>query len=806
MDTKLKNLSSIQILLEEMTVDEKLGLLSGGSIFKSAPLEKYGIPAALMMDGGTGFNTMQMGMLLSQTAGRKIYGDCPTGNWTKEKLELDASLVSYYFYHGSVDKLPQKEKEILELLDVYKEKYMPDYDHVGCYPPGILLGATWNPDVVYECGRQLGAESMFYGVDVLLGTPNVNLHRDPRGGRLFEGYSEDPFLIAGLAPEFVKGLQSTGVCANVKHYAANNQETWRMGVDEQIEERTLRELYLPGFKACVEAGCATVMTSYNKINGIPSSQNGFLIEQVLRNEWKFDGLVISDWGGVYDWKAAIKAGNDLRMPGPVDTGELRRALEDGQLTLEEVDQCVERILRALLQMPVMKCPTEKHKQHNVEEAMEAAYHAAEEGIILLKNDRNVLPLDKDKKVSYFGKHCQNMICCGEGSAEVLTNMNTSLLTSVQIKNGTQNVLCEMVDSETQAIVVVVSVTGKEGRDRESLQLPDDEQEVLKKGISAGKRWNIPVICVLNIAGPVEIMKYEKDLSAVLCTFLPGMGGGRALADILFGDVNPSGKLPITYPKYYRDCPTFMNFPGEYGKVVYGEGLYVGYRYYDKKQIEPLYPFGYGLSYTTFSIEKVDVPEIVNLEVQERLKVCISIRNTGNCYGKEVVQIYVEDIESHLDRPVKELKGFSKIALNPGEMGTAVIYLDKESFSFYDTKLGCWVLEPGKFILHIGTSSRNIAVKKEICVQAITPYALTMDSEIEELIHNQRIMEMLRTLLPEIDIDQQLKEVIIFDPHRKFSVFWNSVIVRLLCENSREEICNRYNKVAEGFIRIAREII
>lgn len=801
-------MKTVNELIMEMTLEEKLAMLSGGSIFRSAQLEKYGIPSALLMDGGTGFNTMQMGMELAQRAARSVHGEPPVGCADPEILEKDAASVRYYFYHGDIESLDSQEKSVIETLEAYKSCSMPDYDTVGCYPPGMLLGATWNPGVVYECASALGKEAAARGVDVLLGSPNVNLHRDPRCGRLFEGYSEDPFLVSSLAPEFVKGIQAAGVLANVKHFAANNQETWRMGVDEHISERVLRELYLPGFEACIREGnCRTVMTAYNKINGVACSQNTFLLKTVLRGEWDFQGMVMSDWNGVYDWAMAIKAGNDLAMPGPMSIDGLNRALDSGELSMAQIDECVLHILNCLLDMPVLR--GHRDSAIDVQESMAAAYDAAVEGITLLKNRNEgagsgILPLGVEKKVSFYGEHSKNLICCGEGSAEVVTNRNTNVYDCTKALLGEQLVDFEMVSEDTQAIIVVVSATGQEGMDRENLSLPEAARDDLQRAMEAGRRIHKPVICVLNVVGPVELMDYVDELDAIICAYLPGMGGGQALADILFGRVNPSGKLPLTFPRFLRDCPAYGNFPGEYGQVNYGEGLYVGYRYYDKRVLEPLYPFGFGLSYTTFDIESVEMPDSVNLEAESAVQVYIQIKNTGHCFGKEVIQIYVEDVQCRLERPVKELKGFTKVALEPGEVKTVKISLHKKAFSFYDTRLGAWVVEPGIFVIHVGTSSRDIVVSQDIRIQCRNPYTIGAESTISQLALREDVLNMFAEEIPELDVERDLKSVIIFNPDCSFSQFWKETVVKLLPEQG-DDVCRRYRQVCEKFDEINNSV-
>lgn len=678
----------------------------------------------------------------------------------------------------------------------FKKDRMPDHDRVGCYPPGIVLGATWDKETVYECGTELGNEMYAFGTDVVLGTPNVNLHRDPKAGRLFEGYSEDPFLVSELAPEFVKGVQASGVLANVKHYAGNNQETWRMGVKEEIPVRVLRELYLPGFEACIKEGkCKTLMTAYNCVNGEACSANTYLIQDVLRKEWGFDGLVMSDWNGVYDRVASLKAENDLNMPGPVSIKSLEDAYAQGNLSMETIDQSARRVLEALLDMPIMK--GRKQVKVDLDKAMAAAYRSAVEGTILLKNE-DVLPLSTTSKVSFFGEHSKKLFTCGDGSAEVETHRNTNPYDSTVGIIGEENVAYQHVSENTDAIIVTVAEIGQEGSDRKSLELSDVEKKNIEAAINAGKEYHKPVIAILNIAGPVELMPYINDLDAVLCVFLPGMGGGQAVADIIFGNAEPGGRLPITFPKYYKDCPTYGNFPGEYGKVVYGEGLFVGYRYYDTKGIEPLYPFGYGLSYTTFEITDMQLPESVDFSEADEHYIDICVKNTGKRAGKAVVQLYIEDVVAHLLRPKKELKGFAKVYLEVGEEKKVRIKLTSRSFAFYDTSLNSWVVEPGEFVLHAGFSSADIKMSRVLRVGAEAPYPVNEASSVEDVMLNIVAVKMLQDIIPELDMVEEMKPIIFFSPNKTFEEFWSDTVVKSLVNCTNEEIAERLGQIHSGF--------
>ena len=409
---------------------------------------------------------------------------------------------------------------------------MPYEQQPGCFPPGMLLGATWDPKTVYDCGSAVGREMDAYKVDMVLGSPNVNIHRDPMNGRVFEGYSEDPCLAASLAPEFVKGLQAEGPIANVKHFAANNQETHRQNVDETIPLRALEEIYFPGFKACVQEGkVKSVMSAYNKINGTACAMNHWLLTDVLRGEWGFDGLVVSDWGAAYDQAKAIAAGNDLDMPGPRDIQPILDAVANGSLKMEEIDLAVSRMLQMLLDMPVMK--GRKYDKIDPDYSKDVAYRCAEEGITLLKND-GLLPLKKDAKLSFFGNASKRFIESGGGSAKVHTKLTTSLMGTAKQIAGEDNVCFGEIKADTDVVVIAATAWGQEGWDRFEMDVAPSEKEMLMTAVRDAKAAGKRVVVVLNVVGPVDVSDYEADADAILCVFYPGMEGGRVAAQILFG--------------------------------------------------------------------------------------------------------------------------------------------------------------------------------------------------------------------------------------------------------------------------------
>ena len=586
---RLTDKQSIPAVIAEMTVEEKALLLTGKTSFSTYGIERLGIPSATVLDGGTGVNFGQ------------LFGDLFTRalmerNINRKSLSGLGNSAAIARIMGTLERGEELNEQDAKSWALIREKLreiVPSEPMPGAFPPGMLLGATWDEESPYLCGSAVAREMDVFHVDMVLGSPNVNIHRDPLNGRVFEGYSEDPYLTAKLAPHFVKGTQDEGLIANAKHFAANNQETHRQNIDETIPMRALYEIYFPGFKACSNAGAKSFMSAYNKINGTACAMNHWLLTDVLRDEWGFKGLVVSDWGAAYDQAKAIAAGNDLDMPGPRDIQPILNAVADGSLTMEELDTAVARMLEMLLDMPVMK--GRRYTQIDREYSRKACYHADCEGIVLLKNE-GLLPLKKGTKLSFIGERCKRFLETGGGSAQVYTDQSTNLIEECGKITGADNCTYGQIAPDCDAVVVTVAAWGQEGCDRPAMDVESADKAMLLKAVAEAKALGKPVIVLLNVAGPVDVSEYVDDVSAMLCVFLPGMEGAHATADILFGNVNPSGKLPTTFPKHYVDCPTFGNFPGCAAEVCYGEGIFVGYRYYDTRGIEPQYPFGFGLSY------------------------------------------------------------------------------------------------------------------------------------------------------------------------------------------------------------------
>ncbi len=751
---KLVDEASIPALLAEMSVKEKVDLLTGRSTFSSPEMPQYGIPSILYLDGATGVNLMQyMGELVGLRMSIEM-DDAKMERLPKKGEESNESnnesgsafmgLVPYATNSNPLpEEMPEKTKQTILHLRSLIDGVRPNGEEPGCFPPGMLLGATWKPELIYKVGEAVGREAQAYGVDVLLGTPNTNIHRDPRNGRLFESFSEDPFLCGKMAPEFSKGVQDQGMVADVKHFAANNQETLRQGVNEHISERALREIYLPGFEAAVKEGkVGTVMSAYNSINGKPCAQNDWLLTQVLKEEWGFEGQVVSDWGAVYDQVEALKAGNDMDMPGPRGKERLYQAVESGEIGEERLNDAVARTLRMILQTPKFK----GRKYTSIDNGLsrKAAYDAAVEGITLLKND-GLLPLAKGTKVALFGKLCERFMESGSGSAQVDTGKFTSLVKEVGTK--TSEVLYEEIGDDTDTVIITAGASGQEGSDRADMDFDPADKEMLVASIAKAKAAGRRIVLLLNVAGPVDLMDYVDDVNAIVCLFFPGMEGARATADLLFGDANPSGKLPLTFPKHYRDCPTSKNFPGEFGEVTYGEGIYVGYRYYDYKGIEPLYPFGHGLSYTKFELTDITVSDReYDSRSTKPLRVTVKVKNTGTMAGKEVVQLYVRDEKSTLDKPEKELKAFAKVELAPGEETCVEMELVPKSFASYDTSLHEWTAEPGVYELLAGNSVANITKSVRIMLTGKNPYGLSTKSSIGSIAAEPRALAVCQDVL------------------------------------------------------------
>ncbi len=878
----------IEELVRKMTLEEKASLTAGADDWHTVAIERLGIPSIGMTDGPNGAK----------------------GGHFRNKIAC------------------------------------------ACFPSGIAMGATWDTGLLSEIGKALGEEAISKGYHILLG-PCVNIIRSPLGGRNFETFSEDPHLTGRLAVAYINGLQSKNVGVSIKHFACNNSEFERMSISSEVSERAFREIYLPAFKAAVEeADPWTVMSSYNRINGIYASENRYLLTDILKGEWGFNGFVVSDWHGTHATMPVANAGLDLEMPGPARfLGErLVKAVRDGKVKEEIVDDKARRILRIIEKAGAFEGPRKAlGKPLQKKEHQELIRRAGAEAMVLLKNDRNVLPLDKEttKTIAVIGPNADAMSIQGGGSSctnpehvvTPLEGITSACGDSIAItfeqgcrmgrmlsvidprrltppEGGEQNgatveyfnsidlsgepvlkrhvnglelsfspgfepevanrfsarfsakfaapktgphqfslagvgqarlyvddrllvdkweeqaergdlagiFLKEKVEaidmtegrtydlqvdfssgasslgslivgwefpvegdpiekavaaaSTAGAAVVIVGTNHRyetEGFDRRNMELPGRQAELIERVASANRN----TVVVLVTGAPVSTEGWIDKVPAVVQAWFPGQESGNAMADVLFGDVNPCGKLPESYPRRLEDNPAFVNYPGECGKVHYGEGIFVGYRYYDAKKIEPLFPFGHGLSYTTFDYSNLTIskPEI---ELDEELEVTVDVSNTGTRAGKEVVQLYVQDVEATLARPVKELKGFRKVDLKPGETRTITFSLKKEDLSYYDPSEKRWMAESGEFRVLIGSSSRDIRAEGSFRLRSgtidhVLPMGarLSVGSTLKEIMDDPEgyavlakyFGEMMQSPELELAMEMTLLEIAKFVPDR-----------------------------------------
>jgi beta-glucosidase len=633
-----------------------------------------------------------------------------------------------------------------------------------CFPPAVATGSTWDPELLRRMGEALGDECRAMDVAVLLG-PGINLKRSPLGGRDFEYFSEDPVLTGILATEWVRGLQSRGVGASLKHFAVNSQETDRMRVSADVDERTLRELYLRAFQRVVtRAQPWTVMCAYNKVNGVYASQHRWLLTDVLRGEWGFEGLVVSDWGAVGDRVAAVASGLDLTMPGPTDTGdrELVDAVEGGRLDPALLQTAADRV-RALVGRAAGRQPG----GYDAEAHHELAREIAGRAIVLLKNDGGVLPLDAtdgNQSIAVIGEFARTPRYQGGGSSlmtptrldDALTEITAAAQATVSFAPGyltsdtaaqegvtgddeageDQDLLAEAVafaQASDVALVFVGSLSETEGADRTGIDLPAGHLELIERVAAVNPR----TVVVLSNGGVLGT-PWAAGVPAILEGWLLGQAGGSAIADVLFGVVNPSGRLAETIPLKLADHPSYLDFPGENGHVRYGEGLYVGYRGFDAREQEVAYPFGFGLSYTTFKYGQASAAV-----TDGGIEVRIPVTNAGGRDGREVVQVYVSLPGSAVRRAPRELKAFANVAIAAGQTAEVVLSIDRADLAYWETRLGRWVVEGGEYHCAVGASSRDLratAVVKVTGDDARIP--LTAESTVAEWLADPRGAQLL----------------------------------------------------------------
>lgn len=633
-----------------------------------------------------------------------------------------------------------------------------------CFPTASALACSFDRDLIEKLGKALGDECQAEGVAVLLG-PGANIKRSPLCGRNFEYFSEDPYLSTEMATAYIKGVQSRGVGTSLKHFALNNQEHRRMSTSAEVDERTMREIYLASFEGAVKnAKPWTVMCSYNRVNGVHVSENPKLLSDILCDEWGYKGLVVSDWGAVDNRVNGVRAGLDLEMPSSMGKNDrfIVEAVRLGKLDIKYVDKCVRRILELLDKYEDGKKSEviwDKESDHKLAAKIES------ECMVLLKNEDNILPLDKKKKIAFIGKFAECPRYQGGGSSHINSYKVTSALEAVkgvcQVKYAEgylinediidEKLLSEAVQTARDCEIAVLFVGlpdffESEGYDRKHLRLPECQLELIKRI----REVNENIVVVLHNGSAVE-MPFVDDVKGILEAYLGGQAVGKAEVDILFGKKNPCGKLAETFPRKLSDNPSYLNFPGEGDRVRYQEGIFVGYRYYDKKEIEPLFPFGYGLSYTTFEYKDIYVSKS-EINDDEELIVTVNVKNTGKVRGKEIVQLYVNDEQSSVIRPIKELKGFEKVTLVPGEEKKVVFILDKRSFAYYNTDISDWYTEYGKYNIFVGSSSRDIRLKASVYVAPTNKIRVeyTLNSTGGDVMSTETGKELFKEFLKDIN--------------------------------------------------------
>ena len=700
-------MKDIQSLIAQMTLEEKAALCTGASMWTTTPVERLGIPEMVVSDGP----------------------------------------------HG-VRRVPD--------VHALGAQSLP----ATCFPTASCLASTWDVNLLRKMGSALAEEAIALNVDVLLG-PGNNMKRSPLGGRNFEYFSEDPYLAGELAVSLIDGIQGKGVGTSLKHYAANNQEFQRFSIDAQVDERTLREIYLPAFeKAVKKAKPWTVMCCYNKVNGFYGSENHYLLTDILKNEWGFEGLVVSDWGAVHDRVASLKAGLDWEMPGPQErrVKAVVEAVRSGELDEAVLNESVRRILNIVFKAK----ETPKTGAFDVDAHHKLAHKIAAEGMVLLKNN-GLLPLKGQQHIAVIGRAAENAHFQGGGSSHINPTKVAMPFKELQAQAGNAELTYaegypvddsfrpEMIDqavglakSADVAILYIAlpSYKESEGYDRTDLDLTDQQVALIK----AVAKVQPKTVVVLNNGAPVAMSAWIADVAAVLEAWMMGQAGGAAIADVLFGKVNPSGKLAETYPLKLADTPAYLNWPGGAGEVRYGEGLFIGYRYYDAKQVPVLFPFGYGLSYTTFAYSNPKVSANTFKDV-DGLTVTVDVTNTGSFAGREIVQVYVHDQKSGLTRPEKELKGFAKVELQPGETKSVSIQLDFRAFAYYHPEYRQWITEDGDFDILIAASAADIRHSLTVTLQSTLdlPCVLDKESTIREWTVDPRGKTVIAPLLEQMAV-------------------------------------------------------
>lgn len=662
----------VKKVISEMTLEEKAALCSGADFWHTKGVERLGVPRMMVADGPHGLRKQDQ---------------------SADHLGINDSIRAV------------------------------------CFPTAAGLACSFDRDLLFRVGEALGKECQAEGVGVLLG-PAANIKRSPLCGRNFEYFSEDPYLSGEMAAAHIRGVQSKKVGTSLKHYAANNQETRRMSVDARIDERTLREIYLASFEGAVKEGKPwTVMCSYNRVNGVYASESERLLTDILRGEWGFDGCTVTDWGACNDHVAGVAAGMDLQMPFSGAHGDeaLARAVREGRIDEAVVDRAAERVLTTVnryLEGRDRTAVFDRAGHHKLARAV------ARECMVLLKNDGDLLPLSASRRVAFIGPFVKHPRYQGGGSSHINASEETCAMEAASEyadviyaqgccgrEDRPDPELLSRAVNAAQAAETAVLFVGlpdsfeSEGYDRKHMRLPECQTRLIREVLRVQKR----VVVVLHNGAPVE-MPWADEVPAILEAYLGGQAVGGAVADLLFGKASPCGKLAETFPLHMEDNPSHLNFPGHGDRVEYREGIYVGYRYYDKRGVKVLFPFGHGLSYTTFAYDNLRLDR-ERMKDTETLTASVEVTNTGRVAAKEIVQFYVAPAHEGISRPVKELRGFAKVYLEPGETKTLSVQLPPRAFAYYETAIADWYVEPGAYDVLAAASSADVRQSARVQIES-----------------------------------------------------------------------------------------
>ena len=728
--------TDIKKLIEQMTLEEKASLLGGDDFWHTKAVERLGIPRFMVSDGPHGLR--------------------------KQDDEAD---------HLGVN----------------------DSIEAVCFPAACATTSSFDRALIGKMGETIGDECQAENLSVVLG-PAVNIKRSPLCGRNFEYMSEDPYLAGEMAAAYINGVQSKNVGTSIKHFAANDQEYYRMSNSSEVDERTLREIYFPAFETAVKkAQPWTVMCSYNKINGVYSADNEWLLTDVLRKDWGFEGYVMTDWGAVNDRVQGVRAGLELEMPGDTKGNDAKivAAVKNGELDEKLVDQAVERLLRICYMYQDNKqegVVFDRNKDHEISAAVEA------ECAVLLENN-GILPLNRSQKVVYIGEYAAKPRFQGGGSSHINASKVVSALDAAKAKGyeieyvkgfpfdkdeADEAEIAKAVEAAKNAEVAVIfaglpDVFESEGYDRPDMNMPACQNKLIEAVAAVQPN----TVVVLHNGAPVET-PWASNVAAILEMYLGGQGVGEATDALLYGEKNPSGHLAETFPIRVQDNPSYLNFNTDPAKCHYAEGVYVGYRYYDKKEMPVRWAFGHGLSYTTFKIDNIRLSS-ETMDDESTVTVCVDVTNTGDRAGKEVVQLYVSDKTGTYDRPVKELKGFEKVELQPGETKTVAMTIDARALSYFDETMHDWYAKSGQYEILIGDASDNISVcasitfttkkVKKMTVTSATTFGELLDNEVTAPIIKEMMAKMSENSPVKIDSDDpMLSNMMRFMPLKSLNSF------------------------------------